>query len=126
MKNTLPFIIIMMFLSLGMMTQQHTTTDFVVLTPKIEQLEPILLAAQGLKTEGDFKIVLYGKEVTQLTNPEFQKFIEWAEKANVRLAVCQMSLNLLKINPTTIPREIEIVDNAFLHTFQLQKKGYKV
>lgn len=123
MKNTLTLIIL--FLSLNLMAQQQTDTDFVVLTPKIEQLQPILLTAQEIKADGNFEVVLYGNEVGQLTNPEAEKFIQCAEKMDVKISVCRMSLDRLKINPNSLHKGIEIVDNAFLHSFQLQKKGYK-
>lgn len=123
MKNT--FTLIILFLSLNLMGQQQTATNFVVLTSNIEQLQPILLTAQEIKAEGYFEVVLYGNEVGQLTAPETLKFIQWAEKINVKISVCQMSLNRLKINPNSLHKGIEIMDNAFLHSFQLQKKGYK-
>ena len=123
MKNT--FSLIFLFLSLNLMAQQKTATDFVVLTPKFEQLQPILLSAKEINTDGNFQVLLYGKEVIQLTDPDIRKFIEWAEQVKVKLSVCKMSLDMLKIDPSSIPREIEIVDNAFLYSFQLQKKGYK-
>src|SRR5690554_1609609 len=123
MKNTIS--IILLFLSFGLMAQGQTATNFVVLTPKIEQLQPILLTAQEIKADGNFEVVLYGNEVGKLTSPETDKFIQWAEKMDVKISVCRMSLDRLKINPNSLPKEIKIVDNAFLHSFQLQKKGYK-
>ncbi len=122
MKNILS--ILFLSLSLGLMAQQSPTSDFVVLTPKIEQLKPILLAAEKLQPRGDFQVILYGKEVGQLTNRNLREFIAWAQKESVTLSVCNMSLEMLKIDPASIPEEFEIVDNAFLSALQLQKQGY--
>lgn len=124
MKNA--FNLLFLFLGFSLMAQQNTITDFVVLTPKIQQLQPILLTAQEVESKGDFQVILYGKEVTQLTDPKVRKFIKWAQKVGVKLSVCNMSLEKLKIDPASIPKEIGIVDNAFLSAFQLQKKGYKI
>lgn len=119
--------ILILLVSFGAISQvESKPMDFMVITSKINQLEPILLAANDIATKGDFKIVLYGKNVSELLNPETEKFIRWAKKSNVKISVCQMSLDVLKINPKTIPEEIEVVNNAFLYALQLQKAGYKI
>jgi len=124
MKNTLS--IILLFLSLGVMAQPKSESiDFVILTSKIEQIEPILMAAKNADRDGDFQIVIYGSEVNQLSSPTMIKYLKQAEEYNVKLSVCQMSLDRLKIDPDSIPESITPVDNAFLYAFQLQKKGYK-
>lgn len=120
-------LIFILVLSLGVMAQEaNGPKDFMVLTPKVEQLKPILLAADELATDGDFEIVLYGKNVADILKPETEKFISWAGKLNVKVNVCKMSLDLLQINPNTLPKEINVVDNAFLYAFQRQKAGYKI
>ena len=125
MKKTIQ--ILLLLLSFSAISQQNTEPiNFMVLTPEIGQLKPILLAAEELKADGDFKIVLYGKNVPELLTSETKKFIEQAEKLNVKLSVCKISLDMLQINPNALPKEIEVVDNAFLYALQLQKKGYKI
>ena len=125
MKNILYIFIAL--LSFGVSAQiQQITDNFVVLTSNPEQLKPILLAAKELNTSGDFKIVLYGKNVAQITTSETLENRTQAINQNVDLSVCKMSVDLLKIDTKKIPKEIEIVDNAFLYAFQLQKKGYKL
>lgn len=124
MKNILHLFIVL--LSFSAIAQQEQKPDnFVVLTTKTEQLKPILLAAEEFQSNGGFRIVLYGGNVAELLNPETKTDIEQAEKLNVKLSVCRMSLDRLKIDPLKIPAEVEIVDNAFLYAFQLQKKGYQ-
>lgn len=112
--------------SFSTMAQETLQEDsYMVLTTNPEQLKPILLAASDLDANGEFKIVFYGGKVTELLQPEIQQYIELAEKQNVKISVCKMSLDHLKIDPLKIPAQIEIVDNAFLYAFQLQKNGYK-
>lgn len=111
------------------LTTSKSETDlinFIVLTSKFQQLEPIMLAAKEMQDSyGVFKIVLYGSEVGEFTTPAAERYIKWAKDIGVNLSVCEMALKRMKVDPTSIPSEIEIVDNAFLHSLQLQKKGYK-
>ncbi|SDX45945.1 DsrE family protein [Aequorivita viscosa] len=124
MKNSIAIIIL--FLSLGVTAQQKfETTNFVILTSNIDQIEPILMAAQNESREGEFQIVFYGSKVKQLSNDSFKENLKLAEEFNVKLFVCQMSIERLKIDLATIPEEITLVENAFLYALQLQKKGYK-
>ena len=125
MKRTIHLLLLL--ISFSAISQQNIEPiNYTVLTPEIGQLKPVLLAAGELEADGDFKIVLYGKNVPELLTPETKKFIEQAEKLNVKISVCKMSLDMLRINPNTLPKEIEVVDNAFLYALQLQKKGYKI
>lgn len=125
MKNI--FIVLIALVSFNVTAQQQQITDdFVVLTSNPEQLKPILLAAKELNTSGDFKIVLYGANVSPIKTADTEENRKQAIKQNVSLNVCKMSLDHLNIDPKDLPEEVEVVDNAFLTAFQLQKKGYKL
>tara|TARA_R100001369_G_scaffold28219_3_gene50683 strand:- start:11992 stop:12414 length:423 start_codon:yes stop_codon:yes gene_type:complete len=110
--------------------QEQHSHNYVVLTKKIPQLQPIFLTAEALAKEdgksfGDFQAIICGKTVEDLTDKEMMKsFIEKAEKAHVKIVVCGLSLKKFKVNKEDIPHELEVVDNGLLHNFQLQKKGY--
>ncbi len=110
--------------------QEQHSHNYVVLTKKIPQLQPIFLTAEALAKEdgesfGDFQAIICGKTVEDLTNKEMMKnFIEKAEKAHVKIVVCGLSLKKFKVNKEDIPQELEVVDNGLLYNFQLQKKGY--
>ena len=89
------------------------------------------MTAEALKVEdskafGDFQVIICGKEIGDITDPEkINGFIEKATKAGVQLVACGFSLNKFQVDKTKIPEEIEVVENGILHNFQLQKKGYK-
>lgn len=108
-----------------------TKNNYVVLTKKVPQLQPIILTAEALKKEdgahfGDFQIIICGKEIGDITDKEkMNGFIKKAEAAGVTIVACGFSLNKFNIDKTKIPKDIEIVENGILHNFQLQKKGYK-
>tara|TARA_B100000953_G_scaffold286300_2_gene267617 strand:- start:465 stop:887 length:423 start_codon:yes stop_codon:yes gene_type:complete len=110
--------------------QEDHSHNYVVLTKKIPQLQPIILTAEALAEEdgksfGDFQAIICGKTVEELKNKEvMMDFIEKAEKAHVKIVVCGFSLKKFKVNKEDIPEELEVVDNGILHDFQLQKKGY--
>jgi intracellular sulfur oxidation DsrE/DsrF family protein len=109
--------------------EQHTH-NYVVLTKKVPQLQPIILTAKALAEEdgehfGDFQVIICGKTVTDLRDGnEIKQFIEKAEAANVKIVVCGFSMKKFKVDKNDIPQELDIVDNGILHNFQLQKKGY--
>lgn len=108
----------------------HKKNNYVVLTKTIPQLQPIILTAEALAEEdgrkfGDFQVIICGKTVTDLTDKEMmRKFIDKAEKANVKIVICGLSLKQFGVDQKDIPQELEVVDNGILHNFQLQKKGY--
>lgn len=105
--------------------------NYVVLTKKIPQLQPIFLTAEALTTEdgtrfGDFKVIICGKNVQGLTDKKMmQKYIDQAKKINVDLIICGFSLNKFGVDKNKISPELKIVENGILYNFQLQKKGYR-
>ena len=105
--------------------------NYVVLTKKVPQLQPIILTAEALKLEegasfGDFQVIICGKEIGDITDTEkISDFITKAKKAGVKIIASGFSLNKFKVDKTKVPKEIEVVENGILYNFQLQKKGYK-
>lgn len=111
--------------------EKHQRHNYVVLTKKIPQLEPIILTAEALKAEdgedfGDFQVVICGKNIDNITNPEkINSFIHKAEKAGVQLVACGFSLDKFKVSKSEVPKEMKIVNNGIFYNFHLLKKGYK-
>ncbi|PZD77123.1 sulfur reduction protein DsrE [Mesonia sp. K7] len=126
-------LILTLFSTADIQAQQidHSKNNYVVLTKKVPQLQPIILTAEALKDEegdafGDFQVIICGKEIGDITDTEkISDFITKAEKAGVKIIACGFSLNKFKVDKTKVPKEIEIVENGILYNFQLQKKGYK-
>ncbi|SKB30789.1 hypothetical protein SAMN05660776_0254 [Salegentibacter holothuriorum] len=133
MKNSiLIFTAFFMLFSITTNAQNHNTekNNYVVLTKKIPQLQPILITAEELQAEdaqhfGDFQVIICGQTVTGLTDKEeMEKYIKRANKANVSLKACGFSLNKFGVDYKEIPFEMKVVENGILYNFQLQKKGY--
>lgn len=127
------FLMFTLFSNANLQAQQvdSNKNNYVVLTTKVPQLQPIILTAEALKAEegeafGDFQVIICGKDIGDITDPEkINKFIDRAEKAGVKLIACGFSLNKFKVDKTKVPNKMPIVENGILHNFQLQKKGYK-
>lgn len=112
------------------MSSHQEKNNYVVLTKKVPQLKPIILSAQELAVEdgntfGKFEVVICGKTVRELTDPEvMQKYISQAEQAGVELVACGFSLKKFGVDRQNIPSQLRVVENGILYNFQLQKKGY--
>jgi intracellular sulfur oxidation DsrE/DsrF family protein len=127
------FLMLALFNNANLQAQDvdSSKNNYVVLTTKVPQLQPIILTAEALKAEegdafGDFKVIICGKDIGQITDPEkINEFILKAEKAGVQIIACGFSLNKFKVDKTKVPTGMDIVENGILYNFQLQKKGYK-
>ena len=110
--------------------QDATVYNYVVLTKKVDQLKPILMAAEALLKEnkeefGSFEIIICGKDIGEITNTEkMDGFIDKAKNLNVNIIACGFSLKKFEVDPDKISGDIKIIDNGILYNMELQKKGY--
>lgn len=110
--------------------EQPEHHDYVVLTKKVQQLKPILIAADELAKEdgkhfGKFEIIICGQTVKELTDKEMMRdFINKAKEQKVDLVACGFSLNKFGVDRKDISPELRVVENGILYNLQLQKKGY--
>src|SRR5690625_7435726 len=130
MKNIKSLIGIIIALFIGQSSRSYQTADdtykYQIITQKIEQLQPVALTSAALAEQdgerfGEFKDVLYGPEVVQLTDKKAMKpILKMTRKSHLKLGVCAMALDKMGVDHKKIPKAFEIVDNAFLHYLQLQ------
>ena len=112
-------------------SQNNEKNNYVVLTKKIPQLQPIILTAEALKAEegkdfGNFEVIICGQNIGDITDSDkINKFIEKAKKAGVQIVACGFSLDKFKVDRASVPDDIKIVENGILYNFQLQKRDYK-
>ncbi|WP_026452441.1 hypothetical protein [Aequorivita capsosiphonis] len=110
--------------------QQMDKQNYVVLTKNVQQLKPILLAAEALANQdgedfGNFEIIVCGKTIGDSTNLEvMQPHLEKAQLIGANIVACGFSLNRFKVDRKRIPKDMKIVKNGILYNFQLQKQGY--
>lgn len=109
---------------------QEAQQNYVVLTKKIPQLQPIFLTAEALAQEdgnkfGKFEVIICGQTVKELTDKEMMhEYINTAKTHNVELVVCGFSLNKFGVDRKDISPKLQVVENGILYNLQLQKKGY--
>lgn len=131
-KSLLIFSAFLMLFTFKTKAQQSAEdlNNYVVLTKKIPQLQPILITAEELKAEdgekfGNFEVIVCGETVKGLTEKEeLQKYLDRAKKTGVKIKACGFSLRKFGVDPSKIPEALEIVENGILYNFRLQKKGY--
>ncbi|WP_179352131.1 sulfur reduction protein DsrE [Winogradskyella vidalii] len=127
------FLIVALVSTINLQAQNTDTTknNYIVVTKKVPQFQPIILTAEALKAEegndfGNFEILICGQLIGDITDADkMGDFIEKAEKAGVTIVACGFSLNKFKVDRATVPKAIKIVENGILYNFQLQKQGYK-
>lgn len=134
MKYVLIATMLLLFSPIGKLSGQTTTdkqhNNYVVTTTKINQLTPILMAAQELKEEegaacGEFKILICGKAVQDLANSQtVQPFLQTARQAGARIIACEYSMKQQNMKPQDLTPGVESVENAILENLQLQREGY--
>lgn len=104
--------------------------NYVVLTKKVPQLQPILLAAEELKKEdgenfGEFEVIICGQEIGDITDAEkIDKFLSKAKELGVTIVACGFSLNKFKVDRKLVPQQMKTVENGIFYNLQLQKRGY--
>lgn len=127
--------LIICFLSNGfakITAQDHQSPkhNYVILSKNIQQLEPIIQTSQSLQKEdtslyGDFIVIFCGKTVELMKqNTTFIQQLKKAKKQNIIVYACGISLNKFQIDRTTLPPNIQVVNNGILLALQLKKRGY--
>ncbi|UCS91695.1 sulfur reduction protein DsrE [Echinicola marina] len=133
MKNPLKSLLLFLILTVWGITSAHAQNthsdakfDYVVLTKKIAQLQPILMAAESLSKEssfGSFEVIICGKEVVELKDHHKMKaYIDKANELGVKLNACGFSLKKFGVAPEEV--SLNIVDNGILYNLKLQQKGF--
>ena len=73
-----------------------------------------------------FEIVLIGEVVKDLAeNPELKPFIEKAQKAGVKIVVCEFAMEKLGVKKSQYQPSILTTPNGFTYLFGLQELGFK-
>jgi|SRR5690554_5825129 len=110
--------------------ENSTVFNYVVLTKKVDQLEPIILAAAHLVKEnerefGNFEVIVCGADIVSLTDEKkMEQFLKRADEYKVQILACGFSLKKFEVDPNKIPDNVKVVENGILYNIELQKKGY--
>ena len=110
--------------------EESVIYNYVVITKNLDQLNPILLAAEALakddeKRFGNFEIIICGKNIGDLTDEKkMEGFMKQADMAKANIIACGFSLKKFEVDPDKLPKNMKIVDNGILYNLELQKKEY--
>lgn len=82
------------------------------------------LIKKGVKVE-NYEIVVWGKILKDIKEDKaLFEFIENNMNKNIRLSVCAIAMNKLKLTLADLPKGIQLTENAFIRIFELQAMGY--
>lgn len=88
-----------------------------------------VMTGEEYKTQSpkiQFEIVLIGEVVKDLAeNPELKQFIEKAQKAGVKIVVCEFAMEKLGVKKSQYHSSILTTPNGFTYLFGLQESGFK-
>ena len=135
MKKLIQFSLIVLYVTLfnqvfGQSMNDENTQNYITLTRNVQQLKPILLAAEELakedgSTHGIYEIVICGQTVTELVKPEvMDPLLALVKSEKVKVIACGFSLKKFGVDTADIPKNMEVVQNGILHGFQRQKQGF--
>lgn len=83
------------------------------------------LAENKKENLGKIKIVLYGKAVQDLNKSSTTKL--WLDKVThkaIEFSACAIALKKFDVQKQHIPKEFEVVEDAFVYLLELKEKGY--
>lgn len=110
-------------------TESVATQNYFVLNRNVEQLKAVgkaagdMAAADGA-TYGTFSVVVCGKAVNDLANPEtIAPIMEILNANNVELKACGFSLKKFEVDAATLPEGVSVVPNGITYGFEQIKAG---
>jgi intracellular sulfur oxidation DsrE/DsrF family protein len=109
-------------------TAQKTTGDkYAMLVQNTKSLRSSIMTATEMKKERPnitFEIVIMGQVVQDLNKEELRTELDAANKAGIKLIVCEFALKVFGIELKSLPSYIQGTPNAHKYMFQLQENNY--
>jgi len=129
MKNSI-FALTLLLLVGALSTVRAQEKNFVISTGNPDRVPAIIITANTLAEEhagdlGEIQIVLYGKAVSNLDQTEPAK--AWLDKVKddkIEFRACNMALHKFDVDQKKLPKQFEVVSNAFIYVLKLKEKGY--
>ncbi len=107
--------------------QETKGEKFAILVQSIKNLRASIMTASEMKQANpkvDFEIVIMGQMVQELHNKEFRAEFDAANKAGIKLVVCEFALKVYGVEMKDLPSYFIGTPNAHKYMFQLQEKNY--
>ena len=113
-------------------TTEVKKTDYLTLTSNVQQIRAISNAVTLMKQDEQYNInsmevVVCGKTVTELTDPEvMEPILKAIADANLKVKACGFSVNGQNVDQSKLPSEVEVVENGIAYALEKQLSGYEV
>lgn len=107
--------------------QETKGEKFAILVQSIKNLRASIMTASEMKQANpkvDFEIVIMGQMVQELNNKEFRAEFDAANKAGIKLVVCEFALKVYGVDMKDLPSYFIGTPNAHKYMFQLNEKNY--
>jgi len=83
------------------------------------------IAEQESEQLGTIEIVLYGAAVKNLDQAETTAaWLASVKHSKIAFKACNMALNKLHVDKNKLPKQFDVVANAFVYILKLKEKGY--
>lgn len=107
---------------------QATTGDkYAILVQSTKNLRASIMTASEMKKDNPaiaFEIVIMGQMVQELNDPELRSTLDAANKAGVKLVVCEFALQVYGVQLKDLPSYFVGTPNAHKYMFQLNERKY--
>ncbi len=110
---------------------QNNPVNYIVLTSNIQQIRSISEGAQMLKAEdpenyGKTEVVVCGKTVTEVTDPEvMEPILKAISEGDLDVKICEFSINEHQVDASLIPAPLTTVKNGIWYNFKKQAEGFQ-
>ncbi|AJH14651.1 hypothetical protein [Myroides profundi] len=108
--------------------EQDTKGDkYAILVQSIKNLRSSIMTGSEIKQanpKADFQIVIMGQMVQDLNNKELHAELDAANKAGIKLVVCEFALNVYGVTLKDLPLYFIGTPNAHKYMFQLNENNY--
>ncbi|WP_010254912.1 hypothetical protein [Myroides injenensis] len=109
------------------MYQETKGNKFAILVQSTKNLQAsIMTASEMIKANPkvDFEIVIMGQMVQELNNRDLRPALDAANKAGIKLIVCEFALDAYAVQLKDLPSYFIGTPNAHKYMFQLQENKY--
>lgn len=107
--------------------QATTGNQYAILVQSTKNLRASIMTASEMKKDNPaiaFEIIMMGQMVQELNDKELRPTLDAANKAEIKLVVCEFALQVYGVNLKDLPPYFVGTPNAHKYLFQLNEKNY--
>ncbi|MCS4238179.1 DsrE/DsrF/DrsH-like family protein [Myroides odoratus] len=107
--------------------QATTGNQYAILVQSTKNLRASIMTASEMKKDNPaiaFEIIMMGQMVQELNDKELRPTLDAANKAGIKLVVCEFALQVYGVSLKDLPPYFVGTPNAHKYLFQLNEKNY--